>query len=59
MTRRTAFREADVSRAIKGALKAGLPVLRVEIDRDGKIVVLIGEPHPANRSRNEWDEVLQ
>jgi hypothetical protein len=34
------FRQVDVARAIRGAIKAGLSVSRVEIDRDGKIVVI-------------------
>ena len=50
MSRRLAFRQADVSRALKGALAAGLTVTRVEIGSDGKIVIVSGkdEPEPAN-----------
>ena len=44
MTRaRTPFRQADISRAVKGATAAGLVIGRVEIDQDGKIVVVSGE----------------
>lgn len=44
--RPAAFRQTDVARAIGGVVKAGLPVGRVEIDRDGKIVIICkgGEP---------------
>jgi hypothetical protein len=34
------FKQADVSRALKGAHKAGLSLSRVEIDLDGKIVLV-------------------
>jgi hypothetical protein len=42
------FRQGDVTKALKGAVKAGLKVERVEIDRDGKIVVFTGKQpkHP-------------
>lgn len=33
------FTEADVRRAAKGAIAAGLTVVRVEIDREGRVVV--------------------
>ena len=34
-----AFRQADVTRAMRGAQAAGMQVTRVEIEPDGKIVV--------------------
>jgi hypothetical protein len=42
------FKQGDLTKAAKGVAKAGLPVQRVEIDRDGKIVVIVGKPsaHP-------------
>jgi hypothetical protein len=60
MNRRATFREADVSRALKGARKAGLKVARIEIDCDGKIAVIAGAPVPGDGQKegNEWDEVL-
>ncbi|HUW74401.1 MAG TPA: hypothetical protein VMW05_10335 [Methyloceanibacter sp.] len=36
------FRQSDLERAIKGAKATGLEISRVEIDKDGKIVVIIG-----------------
>jgi superfamily II DNA or RNA helicase len=35
-----AFKQTDVTKAIKGARNAGLNVQRFEIDRSGKIVVI-------------------
>lgn len=40
------FRQADVSRAVRGAIKAGLSVSRVEIDATGKIVIVCVEDAP-------------
>lgn len=37
------FRQADVTKAIRATVKAGQNVQRVEIDRDGKIVVFTGK----------------
>lgn len=42
--RRQAFRQADVTRVVKGASAGGQRVSRVEVDREGKIVVHFGEP---------------
>jgi hypothetical protein len=44
---RCTFRVSDLRRAIKTTRAAGLEIGRVEIDRDGKIVVVPGKP-PAN-----------
>lgn len=54
MTNRPAtFRQSDVTRAAKGALAAGLPVARMEIDREGKIVVII--EGGTSKVENDWD----
>ena len=47
------FKQSDVTRAAKGALAAGLPVARIEIDRDGKIVVVVD--NGATNPVNDWD----
>ncbi|MGB8824522.1 MAG: hypothetical protein WCD25_14220 [Pseudolabrys sp.] len=47
------FKQTDLLRAIKTFQKAGLPVARAEIDRDGKIVVVTGE----ERAKSEADEL--
>ena len=53
------FRQRDVTAAIKAVEAAGHVVARVEIGRDGRIIVFparTDEDHPP--SSNEWDEVL-
>jgi hypothetical protein len=56
------FRQRDATAAVKGVVKAGIPVervTRVEIDKAGKIVVVIGEPQASaddgGKAANEWD----
>ena len=53
-----AFRQGDVTKAVKGAAKAGREVQRVEIE-PGKIVLVLEPPRQqsAAQSKNEWDEV--
>jgi hypothetical protein len=52
------FTQFDVTKAIKGAVKAGLDVKRVEIEA-GKIVVFTGKPDEPQKAEpaNEWDTV--
>ncbi len=58
------FKERDVSRAVKAVRKAGIDVARVEIDKDGKIVVVAGSSGNSdglgeiahNADRNEWND---
>lgn len=61
MTARARFSQADVTRAYRGAVKAGMPVQRVEISpMTGNIVIIAGPPLPAHLSGepNEWDEIF-
>jgi hypothetical protein len=57
------FKQSDVTKALKATVKAGIAVERVEIDKNGKIVIVTGRPEDAaNREKpgnNEWDGVLQ
>jgi hypothetical protein len=53
------FRQTDVARAIKGAVAAGLTVQRVEVDKDGKIIVVVGQTDKTEpkAGANEWDRI--
>jgi hypothetical protein len=51
------FKQADVTRAVKDAVAAGLSVGRVEIDRDGKITVITLGAMPATTG-NPCDRLL-
>jgi hypothetical protein len=54
---RCTFRQTDVTRAIKGARAAGIDVARIEIEKDGRIVILPTQS-ASTPPRNEWDEAL-
>jgi hypothetical protein len=55
------FKKRDVTRATKAVLAAGLDIARVEIAKNGAIVVVPGKPdQPAgegSEGRNEWNDV--
>ena len=57
------FKQRDVTKALKATVKAGIAVGRVEIDKDGKIVIVPARPEDAANGekpgKNEWDGVLQ
>ena len=53
------FTQSQISRAARGAMKAGLSVSRVEIDANGKIVLICGAASPDDfevrlRSATGW-----
>lgn len=54
------FKQQDVTRALRAAVAAGIDVQRIEIDRDGKIIVVTGKPQEVadeGRGENEWDRI--
>jgi hypothetical protein len=54
------FRQSDVVRAVKALRAAGEAVARVEIDRDGKIVVIVGDPaKPTSSGPDEVDRYFE
>jgi hypothetical protein len=53
------FKKGDVRRAVEAVAKAtGAPVQRIEIEPNGKIVIITGKPGEEPGTHNEWDEVL-
>jgi hypothetical protein len=45
------FRKQDVTRAVQAVIAAGVEVQKVEIDREGKIVVVSGKPDTPREGR--------
>ena len=52
------FRQTDVTRVVKAVIAAGVQVAKVEVDKAGKIVVVVGEPSKTDVENNPWDEVI-
>ena len=50
------FKQSDITRALRGAQKAGLRVGRVEVDVFGKIIIL-SETVTAKEAANGWDDI--
>lgn len=56
MTAQARFTQADLKRAAAGVQAAGLPISRIEIDPNGKIVIITGQPQ--NRGEpGEWADL--
>ena len=54
----SAFKETDVTRALRAVAAAGHPIRGVRFDKSGGFVVLIGKPENNTVTLNAWDEVL-
>ena len=61
-TGRQLFKTTTLTRALRAAKAAGVPVERYEIDTDGKITVVIGkageEPPADDGEPNPWDSAV-
>lgn len=57
--RPAAVKQIDVTRAVKGAVAAGLSVARIEIDQHIGKIVIVAEGAGQGSGVNEWDEVLK
>jgi hypothetical protein len=54
------FKKRDLRTALEAALAAGVEVQKIEITRDGRIIVVAGKPTEQaceNTGGNEWDRV--
>ena len=51
------FKQRDMTRAVKAVVAAGLAVARVEVDKDGKIVIVPGTPEATTES-SAWDKAI-
>jgi hypothetical protein len=54
------FWQQDVTKAVKAVAAAGVHIVRVEIDKAGKIVIIAGGAtyqSGENTEANEWDRV--
>jgi hypothetical protein len=54
-----AFKQRDVTRALRATIAAGLGVQRIEIEKDGKIVVFPGVPksETSGGTTTEWANI--
>ena len=53
------FRQQDVTRAVKAVTAAGVHIARIEIDKEGKIVIITADTHHPGKmtETNEWDRI--
>jgi hypothetical protein len=54
------FRQADVTRAVKAVVAAGVGIARVEIDKAGTIRIITQSSEQNGQGReevNEWDSI--
>jgi hypothetical protein len=52
------FRQGDVTRAIRAVEAAGQKIRKVEVDKDGKVIIVIAQDDDdaaVDSERNEWD----
>jgi hypothetical protein len=51
------FKQRDITKAVKAVAAAGVEIARIEVDRDGRIVVVAGKHADDDGSidKNEWD----
>lgn len=56
VTARAKFTQSDIKRAVVGATAAGLGIQKIEIDRDGKIVIVTAQSKPV-ADNDEWADL--
>jgi len=53
-----AFRQRDVTKAVRAVVAAGMTVTEIRVDKDGARIVVVPEPGKlAAREANEWDRI--
>jgi hypothetical protein len=57
MTAQARFTQADLKRAVAGVVAAGQAIARIEIDREGKIVIIPGAIKNRIGNDNEWADL--
>jgi hypothetical protein len=54
-----AFKQRDITRAMKAAKAAGFTTFRVEVTKDGRLVVVVAETDkPTTVEINSWEKVV-
>jgi hypothetical protein len=48
-------RQRDVAAVVKGAVAAGVEVARIEVDKDGRVVIIAGKPSEPVSETNALD----
>jgi hypothetical protein len=51
------FRQQDVTRAVKAVVKAGVDIARIEVAKDGRIIIVTAADTDPKAEANEWDRV--
>lgn len=57
----SSFKQRDMTRAVRAVVAAGVEVARVEVDKDGRIVVVAKQADSnsqSDASPNPWDEAV-
>ena len=53
------FKQTDVARAVKAVIKAGCEVARVEVDKNGRIIVIAGKLAALDEKQTSpWDKAV-
>jgi hypothetical protein len=58
MNKPSRFRQADITRAIRAAHAAGIDDVRVEIEVDGRLVIVTGKGAIVPAKRNSIDDLM-
>lgn len=57
VTAQARFTQADLKRAVAGVVSAGQAIERIEIDREGKIVIIPAPSQSRVGNDNEWADL--